>query len=164
MEVYAVYSTVTFEFPHGKMPLSLGNCVFLSFLLFLILSLFLSLSCLWLNIFETKYRQKLSHIRKKQSIVRKKGWCWWYRSFDDRSRKCVRARQAERREVVRRGWWCIVRAAQPNWNVTILWKTGTHRRTQYPISLYSEYRSIDRKEFFDIEDRGIQSCAKTKRK
>lgn len=85
-------------------------------------SLSLSLSCLWLNIFETKYRQKLSHIWKKRSIVRKKRWgvvlmiqkVRW--SF---AKMCTRKKSSKARLVV------YYASCAPNWNVTILWNTGT---------------------------------------
>lgn len=143
-----------------KSPPSLGNCVFLSFF-----SLFRSLSCLRLNIFETKYRQEAVSYAKETVHCAKKGLGeWWYRRFDDRgSRKCARAWQAERKKSSRKARLAVHCASYvPNWNVTILWKTGTHRRTTISNISYDSW--IDRKEFFDIEDRGIQSCATNEKK
>lgn len=157
MEVY----TVTFEFPHGKIPTKSWQLCFPFVFLALSIS-FLSPTEYFRN--EIPPRSCLIRERNGPLCEKRVRGGGWYRRFDDRgSRKCARAWQAERKKSSSKARLAVHCAScVPNWNVTILWKTGTHRRTTISNISYDSW--IDRKEFFDIEDRGIQSCATNEKK
>lgn len=117
-----------------KSPPSLGNCVFLSFF-----SLFRSLSCLRLNIFETKYLQEAVSYAKETVLCAKKG----LGGSDDTEGSMIevrenvheRGKRKGRKVVERRDWRCIVRATYLTETLRSCERREHIGEQQYPISL-----------------------------
>lgn len=140
-----------------KSPPSLGNCVFLSFF-----SLFRSLSCLRLNIFETKYRQEAVSYAKETVLCAKKG----LGGVDDTEGSMIevrenvheRGKRKGRKVVERRDWRCIVRATYLTETLRSCERREHIGEQQYPISLtiagsIERNSSISRIEGFNLAQR-----------